>query len=106
MILSFEDSQTDVPFVTDCTDKILSGLSGSSHRQVVISATWALSNLCDALLVLKRDETGLMDEYPRHYLFRLIEISARYVVKEYFYCDLPRINLFLEINILKVNFLA
>ena len=77
-----QDSQTDVPFLVDCTDRILGALVPRAHKNVVMSATWALSNLCDALVVLKEDGSGLLEEFPQHELFRLTEVSSKYVAEE------------------------
>ena len=44
-----------------------------------MSATWALSNLCDSLIVLRREDCDLYLEYPQHYILKLIELSSGYI---------------------------
>ena len=78
MILGFQSSQ-DIQFITDCTEKIMTILEPSTHKSILMSATWALSNLCDALIVLRREDSELYFEYPQHYILKLIELCTGYI---------------------------
>ncbi len=53
VVVTFESNIADATFLLDCSDKICNALEERDIRGgLAVNVTWALSNLCDTLLVL------------------------------------------------------
>lgn len=89
MMVALPSLQIDSAFLTDCADILLDLLheDKSPHRNVIISGTWALSNLVDSLAKqqqqvseLEEDSssTGLVVEFPPHITLQLVRIAINY----------------------------
>jgi hypothetical protein len=81
MIVTFDFSLTDPSFLLDCSEKVCSALEENCPRNIAVNVTWALSNLCDALLLLYTDNaTVFYADYPKHDIVRILATTTRYAM--------------------------
>ena len=82
MIVTFDFALTDPNFLLDCADKICSAMEQRCSKNIAVNVTWALSNLCDALLLLHSQNLDVFyADYPKCEIVKILAETTKYTAE-------------------------